>query len=801
MKKKVLAGFVVSVLAFAVMVVAQTDEQEVYRLQRVFSSDNELLSETITGHPWIEQANGEKLFLFDSTRSPDGTVYAVVDSVEDTQPDDGDKHSFVVNSVIEAADIKTVSWEKRVEALKEAGANEKYIQTVIDSHTDVLPVEEPYKIDPDFAEQLKNMDPDEKVTVAIQHAEQPKLALPRVDIDLDSGLPGFTWDAYINRLDAIDERIAHFEGLQAPIVEFVEANDGVVLSQHWAVNALYAAVPVWAVEDIAERDDVLLVHQTSEPQIQDIYFEDLRKVTQTEFFRITHSGLNFQGARSSGRTACTDIYVGVVDSTYFNTNHYSFRESSSGTRVFNQYDCDLGNCIEGTVNQDAAQDGHATRMVGIIGQDLMDGQDSYYTTTTDRLHRSGVAAEVEFCLISAGGPAGNNVDEFEAAIAENVDILSVSMGGSSGRTCGSDVVYYTCPSTSESRGLDTQSVTANAAFEDGVFFVNAAGNNANISKPDDYCPCEEARVLSPANASGVFAVGSYNADSEQPNSSFDTSGLRIALSANGPTIDGRIKPDILAPADQRCWARHDIDSGANGYNCTDGYEGTSNAAPVVAGAAAEFKDFLIYYLGQTAANQPGRLFANMLNFGDRKNSTSTGSDAFSPEYGAGRLRLRLPTDAGMDSPYRWQTGYISLADGESYTQYLGPIDDPDGAIDNDVEFLKAALWWPEPNTGVWPYNAQISAKLCYLNLGVWICETHTSDEDQKLQFIRDDNEANFDDFVGGKPYKLVITADFVPTGKERTIYWSYFWEDLDRDDPEGPCYSCGSGDDLYLFYR
>ncbi len=162
---------------------------------------------------------------------------------------------------------------KRVEALRVAGANKSYIQAVVDAHTGVPPAEEPYKIDPDFVAEMKQMEPDDKVIVAIQHAEQPKLSLPRVDIDLDSDLPGFTWDAYIERLDAIDERIALFENLQAPIVEFVEANDGVVLSQHWAVNALYAVVPVWLVEDIAARDDVLLVHQTSEPRIQDIYNE------------------------------------------------------------------------------------------------------------------------------------------------------------------------------------------------------------------------------------------------------------------------------------------------------------------------------------------------------------------------------------------------------------------------------------------------------------------------------------------------------------------------------------------------
>ncbi len=79
-------------------------------MQRVFSANNQLVSETITGHPWIEQTNGEKLFLFDSTRGPDGTVYAVSDSAEDVLPDTGDKHQFTIAGVIEVADIETSSW-------------------------------------------------------------------------------------------------------------------------------------------------------------------------------------------------------------------------------------------------------------------------------------------------------------------------------------------------------------------------------------------------------------------------------------------------------------------------------------------------------------------------------------------------------------------------------------------------------------------------------------------------------------------------------------------------------------------
>jgi hypothetical protein len=401
-----------------------------------------------------------------------------------------------------------------------------------------------------------------------------------------------------------------------------------------------------------------------------------------------------------------------------------------------------------------------------------------------------MAAEVELCLINTGDHKTHAV---EAAIEENVDILVSSVGALAGRTCGG--VYYgpeICPSESQARGTDELSQAVNAAFSDGIFHVNAAGNQGIV------CGCDE-QVASPAGAAAAFAVGAYEATSENPVTAFHTSGLIFDRSSTGPTPDGRKKPDIAAPTLITNTLSETGHWGPSGYDPNATSNGTSWAAPVVGGAAAIFKDWYIFTFGQAAANYPGKIFVNLLNFGDRKNLTTSASDYFSNSYGAGRLRLRLPRNEGMDTPWRWHTYMTTLADGQSHMVWMGPINDEQGEIPTEVNFLKLALWWYEPNTADGQPKPAISVDLWDETYPPTV-EAHFSLSDQKIHFIRDDYETTFDQFVGGQAYAFVINADYIPSGT-RTIYWTFFWEDLARDDADGPCTMCGIDNPLFLFYR
>lgn len=98
----------------------------------------------------------------------------------------------------------------------------------------------------------------------------------------------------------------------------------------------------------------------------------------------------------------------------------------------------------------------------------------------------------------------------------------------------------------------------NAAFDKGMIMVNSAGNNG-----DDPFPY----VWTPADAPGVFTVGAVN-----------SGGNYVNFSAIGPTVDGRIKPDVMAQGRQSAV----ITQGGNVSTSS----GTSFSSPIIAGSIA-----------------------------------------------------------------------------------------------------------------------------------------------------------------------------------------------------------------------
>lgn len=99
---------------------------------------------------------------------------------------------------------------------------------------------------------------------------------------------------------------------------------------------------------------------------------------------------------------------------------------------------------------------------------------------------------------------------------------------------------------------------ANIGFEKGMLLVNSAGNGGNGSFP---------WVTTPGDALGILTIGAV-----------DEFGDYGWFSSIGPTVDGRVKPDVMA-------------QGVAAYNINQNNEiitgnGTSFSSPILAGLAA-----------------------------------------------------------------------------------------------------------------------------------------------------------------------------------------------------------------------
>ncbi len=122
----------------------------------------------------------------------------------------------------------------------------------------------------------------------------------------------------------------------------------------------------------------------------------------------------------------------------------------------------------------------------------------------------------------------------------------------------------------------------------------------------------ESGVTSPSTAKNALSVGASTTGA------FDsaTVGQVFNESSSGPTSDGRIKPDLVAPGVMICSARAQEADLTSGSNCSDAMHsdgstpmymtlsGSSMATPVVAGASAMAREFLRGEVGIATPSSP-----------------------------------------------------------------------------------------------------------------------------------------------------------------------------------------------------
>lgn len=166
---------------------------------------------------------------------------------------------------------------------------------------------------------------------------------------------------------------------------------------------------------------------------------------------------------------------------------------------------------------------------------------------------------------------------------------------------------------------------------------------------------KEKSVTVPGDSNSSFTVGATGLSKD----------VIESYSSQGPTLDGRIKPDITAPTGEVIAAY------------PEGFFGTSGATPLAAGAAALYFQA---FPGVTAAEIRAAMSKNVLDLGKK------GAD---PVFGAGRIKLPDPktikADQGPDTAATPEAGGDSGGDAPTKTPTrVGPTRAPTKPAANNV---------------------------------------------------------------------------------------------------------------------
>jgi len=480
-------------------------------------------------------------------------------------------------------------------------------------------------------------------------------------------------------------------------------------------------------------------------------------------------GAGYDGEWPSERGTWGELTAAVIDATGFNYNHLVFKDGTgTDTRINGMYICDT-TCASGnptpTDTDDEGHDSHGTRLAWVLAGDLRDGQDPNIANEEPQQDRSGICPECGIRFYKSS--LDNSLDH---AVSSGVDLAVLSW------SYGSDCA-----------GTSTSALLANEEYKNGVLLVVAAGNG------NHYGDCN---VADPADATSSLTIGAHGNGGDDTVTELDTSGLMDTkhdindpnnTDLNFGTAKGghlyysnrtRTIIDLLTPGFVKYYPMFNDN---NGY-ITASHNSTSMANPK---AAAALMNLLHqrYDSGSTVIALPGVQKAIMLMMGDRAAGDGSVHNlaGFNDTWGAGRLNMRLLNDTGLDSPAGSCYGYECVSQDE---EVILPINS-NVALSSDVDRLKAVIWWytdsftnPIPNK----MNLYVEYES---SPGNWTVIRQDQSSDLKKRVYASGSE------IQGRKVRLRIWGYDVNSSHDdrgtcvngtARIYYSYIWEDNDRDD-------------------
>ncbi len=385
-----------------------------------------------------------------------------------------------------------------------------------------------------------------------------------------------------------------------------------IIETYWLIDAMLVDMPLGALKELNEWSDTIFfgLNETNYPppapdgnNNNDV--QDARAIIRSDpYFNLGQNG-GFIGLLDTGVTDTHEVF-------------------SSPDNLDFLRDCINGgaNCNTGTLTTTDIWP-HGTSSAGVISAGT--GNSAAHRGVTDITLDS-------FRVYPARGAGGSvrnaSVNAFQQALAvgDRVIVGELQLGGDH----WSDV-----------------SLAADAAFDAGAVVVAANGNVSN----------GPATIASPGNAHRAIGTGRTDLGSTTP------SGDQL----EGPTTDGRLKPDVQAPSSSET---------ARGNNNTDYriFSGTSGATPYASGAAALLRNWL---RGTSFSIDPGQVYAQLILSGQLTGPMNNTN-------GAGMLGLPVNGRAS------WGKTTVSRGD---------VISIPFNVSGNNNVVVDAALWWPEGYEG------------------------------------------------------------------------------------------------------